>query len=164
MKNRVYILDEFQGLQRMAQEAFLKSLEEPPKNTFFIAGLILYLGEGGKKDDTRIVLANTDPEIIRFFIKWLIDFLDVNKESIRVQLHLYENMALEKEQKIWQNITGLNKSQFYKTSVRKLQKSSFTYQGSHGHGTCSVYVLSVEKKRRVSMAIKAFLDSYLSGG
>ena len=36
MRNRVYILDEFQGLQKMAQEAFLKSLEEPPRNTCFI--------------------------------------------------------------------------------------------------------------------------------
>lgn len=35
-KKKVYILDEFQGLPRMSQEAFLKSLEEPPQGTLFI--------------------------------------------------------------------------------------------------------------------------------
>lgn len=127
----------------------------------FVAGLMLYLAEGSKNDYTKIVLANTDYKIIQFFISWLIEFLQVKKEKIKIQLHLYNNMDLEKEQNFWQNRLELEKTQFYKTQVRELKASSFTYKDSKRHGTCSVYVLGVEKKRQVTMAIKAFLDNYL---
>ena len=37
-----------------------------------VAGLMLYLGEGDKKNQSRIGLANTDPWIIQFFLEWLV--------------------------------------------------------------------------------------------
>ena len=132
------------------------------KETIFIAGLVLYLGEGDKKNVSRIAVANTDPEIIIFFIKWLTSFLNVDKDSIKVQLHLYEDMNIEKEIKFWQNILGLASPQFYKPSIRKLRKASFSYKDSIRHGTCAIYVLSVEKKRNLSMAMKAFLDRVIN--
>lgn len=132
------------------------------EDTLFVAGLMLYLGEGDKKNNTRIVLANTDFGIIQFFIKWLIQFMSVEEHQIRVQLHLYEDMDLEKETKIWQDRLRLDDSQFYKSSIRKLKKASFNYSDSPRHGTCSIYVLGVERKRRLSMAIKAFVDQYVN--
>ena len=42
---------------------------------------MLYLGEGDKKNYNRISLANTDPEIIKFFIKWMVDFFDIIREK-----------------------------------------------------------------------------------
>lgn len=128
------------------------------KDAFFIAGLMLYLGEGGKQDYARISLANTDPKIIKFFIKWLIIFFDVYKEEIKIQLHLYENMDIGQEEKFWQKVLGFNEEQFYKSSIRKLQKASFSYRESYRHGTCSLYVLGVKKKRELTMAIQAFID------
>jgi len=134
------------------------------KDTVFVAGLMIYLGEGGKKVSSRIALANTDPNIIRFFIKWGIEFLGIKKEDYRVQLHLYEEMTLEKEMKLWQNILRLSKTQFYKPSIRKVRKSSFTYKDSIRHGTCSLYVFGTDKKRELLMAIKAFVDKYINVG
>lgn len=139
-------------------QRYQKKFKNLSKETFFVAGLVLYLGEGDKKNYSRIALANTDPEIIIFFIKWLVEFLGVDKGTIKVQLHLYEDMDIEKEVKFWQNILGLAKSQFYNPSIRKLQKASFSYKDSIRHGTCAIYVLSVEKKRTLSMAMKAFFD------
>ena len=122
---------------------------------------MLYLGEGDKKNNTRISLANTDSGIIKFFVKWLIEFLNVNKKEIKIQLHLYENMNIEKEREFWKDKLGFQKNQFYKPWITKLKKASFSYKESFRHGTCSLYVLGVEKKRELMVAIQAFLDRYM---
>ena len=87
--------------------------------------------------------------------------MEIPKSDLRAQLHLYENMELEKEQNFWKNSLGLMESQFYKTSVRKLSGSSFTYSESFRHGTCSLYALGVERKRELMAGMRAFVDIYL---
>ncbi|MDO8521617.1 MAG: hypothetical protein Q7S52_05880 [bacterium] len=129
-----------------------------PEDAFFVAGLMLHLGEGDKRNGTRINLANTDPEIIKFFIKWLDNFLGIAREKIRIQLHLYENMDIAGEVKFWKKELCLEDSQLYKTQIRRLQKSSFTYAGSYRHGTCSIFVPGVKRKTELMMATKALLD------
>jgi len=105
---------------------YRKRFTKLSKDVFFVAGLMLYLSEGDKKNNTRISLANTDPKIIKFFVKWMTDFLNVSREEIKVQLHLYENMDIEKEKKFWKSELGLSETQFYRPSIRKLQKASFS--------------------------------------
>lgn len=114
--------------------------------------------EGNKKNSSRIALANTDSEIVMFFISWLVKYYSVPKHVIKVQLHLYEDMNLEKEHIFWENVLDLSKEQFYKSSVRKLKKGSFTYRESFRHTTCSIYVLGVQNKIRLMLSIKAFLS------
>lgn len=140
---------------------YQKRFTKLSKNVLFVAGLMLYLGEGSKLDYSKIALANTDPKIIKFFIQWMNEFIDIPKEKIKASLHLYENMDIKKEKKFWENELGLPETQFYKPEIRKLQKSSFSYRESFRHGTCSIYVLGVEKKREVMMAIQAFLNRYM---
>ena len=135
-----------------------KYLGNVTEKSLYVAGLMLYLSEGAKKKDSQLVLANTDPVIIRFFLKWCEKFLSINKEESRVQLHLYENMNIEKECKFWQNALGIHSGQFYKPSIRELKKGSFTYQATHGHGTCSLYVPGVKRVRKVMQGIRAFMD------
>lgn len=139
-------------------DKFCNQFKNLSNESVFVAGLMLYLSEGDKKNSSRIVLANTDPEVINFFIRWLTIYLSLSKSDVRIQLHLYEDMDLEKEEKFWQNILKLPNNQFYKSSVRKLRKSSFSYKDSIRHGTCSIYVLGVEKKLQLSMAIKALMN------
>jgi len=137
-----------------------KKLTKLSKDSFFTAGLMLYLGEGDKKNRNRINLANTDPFIISFFVKWLNDFLNIPKERIKAQVHLYENMNINKEIDFWIEETGFREDQFYKPSIRKLQKSSFSYKESYRHGTCSLYVCDTKKKRELTAMIQVFLDLY----
>jgi len=149
--------------EQLEQEIYrqqTKKLANLKRESFFVAGLMLYLGEGDKRNRVRVGLANTDPAVIQFFVKWLKDFLGVDKEKIHAELHLYENMDIEVEKIFWEKVTGLSRKQFYKTQIRKLQKGSFTYKESHRHGTCSVIFTGVDKKREITMAIKAFLELY----
>lgn len=140
---------------------YKKRFTKLSKDAFLVAGLMLYLGEGNKKDYSKIALANTDPEIIKFFSRWLNEFLDIPKDKMKAGLHLYENMDIEKEKEFWKDELGFQENQFYKPSIRKLQKASFSYKESFRHGTCVLYALGVEKKRELMMAIQAFLDKYM---
>ncbi|MBI5134819.1 helix-turn-helix transcriptional regulator [Candidatus Uhrbacteria bacterium] len=126
----------------------------------FVAGLVLYLGEGEKRNPFRVHLANTDPGVIRFFIAWIGKFYGISRRQIRLQLHLYESMDISKEVKFWENVAGIDESQFYKHQIRTLRPSSFSYSYSHGHGTCAVYVPSTGLKRKIMMAMKAMTDCY----
>ena len=146
---------------KLSYEQQKKRLLHLSPDSLYIAGIMLYLSEGDKKNKSRINLANTDPKIIRFFIKWLRNFWNTDIAKIKIQLHLYENMDIEKEEKFWQTTLKLSSSQFYQSNVRKLVQSSFTYRDSFGHGTCSLNLLDTVKKTDLMMAIQAFMDLYL---
>ncbi len=132
--------------------------EKTTVDMLYMAGLMLYWGEGDKRNKYRLVMANTDPLLLRFFIAWAVRFLDVRRKDFRVQLHLYENMIIPDEEKFWRHSIELPTSQFYKTQVRKVSPNTYSYKGSLRRGTCSIFLLGAEKKREVMMAIKAFLD------
>jgi len=89
------------------------------------------------------------------------EFLEIPKEKMKVELHLYENMDIGKEKKFWGDILRFKEYQFYKPAIRKLQKNSFSYKESYRHGTCALSVTDGEKKRELMMAIQAFLDRYM---
>ncbi|MDO8536974.1 MAG: hypothetical protein Q7R94_01880 [bacterium] len=132
------------------------------QKVFFSSGLMLYLAEGAKTNNYTVSVANTDSRIIKFFIKWLCNFFNVSRARIKVQLHLYESMNIEKERKFWKNELGFNKHQFYKPYITKYKKSSFLYKESFRHGTCSVMFANTIIKRKLMMAIRAYIDTILS--
>lgn len=132
--------------------------KEMTDDVWYIAGLMLYWGEGDKRNKYRLVMANTDPHLLRFFIRWALRFLNINRTDFKVQLHLYDNMIISNEEQFWRKNLRFPISQFYKTQVRKVSRNTYSYRGSLRHGTCSIFLLGAEKKREVMMAIKAFLD------
>src|SRR3989338_5299758 len=147
-------------LEKEIYQKYRKQISNLSKASFFVAGLMLYLGEGDKKSKGRVGIANTDTAVIQFFLKWMVDFFGIDNHNIRAELHLYENMDIEEEKLFWENITKLPRKQFYKTQIKKIKEGDFTYQGPQRHGTCSIIFDSVTKKREITMAIKALLDAY----
>ncbi len=138
---------------------YKKRFKDLDREVYFSAGLMLYLAEGQKRRSS-LKLSNSDPEIIKFFMDWCKVFLNVEQGKFRIQLHLYEGMELEKETKFWQNTLNLDKSQIWKTQVRPLRESSFTYSSSHRHGTCSLYVGGAKIWREVMFGAKALMSSF----
>ena len=140
-------------------QGYLEEFKHLPHTTLFIAGIVLYVAEGTKNGKGALALANTDPRVVKFFIRWLNEFFMVPREQIKIGLHLYENMDVEKEKGFWKNELRLDEDQIYKPWLTKLKKSSFSYHGSYRHGTCTVYAYGTERYRQVMMAIKAFFDT-----
>ena len=131
------------------------------KRDIFIAGLFLYWGEGTKSHIAELAMANTDPSIIKFFIKWLSQCFDISKETLKVQLHLYQDMDVEKELFFWARTLCLSTQQFIKPYIKQSFLKDINHKGGFGHGTCSVKIGNARLSEKVLMAIKVMADKYL---
>lgn len=107
------------------------------KRELFIAGLFLYWGEGGKTKFCTTSMTNTNPDMVRFFIKWLIN-LGVDKKKLKISLHLYSDMNINKQVKYWSKFLSINICQFRKPYIKKTKLTDITYRNGFGQGTCSV--------------------------
>lgn len=119
----------------------------------FIAGLYLYWGEGAKTTRHSILLANTDPAMMRAFLDWL-DIVGIPRKSVRVKLHIYKDMNAKKEIRFWCKETGLSSKNFRPPYVKKSNLSSVTYKNGYGHGTCNVVFENARVWEYISMALK----------
>jgi hypothetical protein len=159
---RTTMAEKWEARKRECYEKYRAEFKNLSEDSFFTAGLMLYLAEGSKAHVSNIGIANTDVRVIRFFMKWIDRFFLIPKELLRAELHLYPTMDIPQEILFWKQSLDFADHQFYKTQIRKLQKNSFSYPESFRHGTCSLTYSKVEKKTEIMMAIKAFLDFHLS--
>ena len=103
----------------------------------FLAGLFLYWGEGAKTKDSSVILSNTDPSMLIFFIKWL-QTLGVFKECLKIRVNLYSDMDIQRELKYWSEILDIPLTQFRKPYIKKSKRADITYTQKFTHGTCNV--------------------------
>ncbi len=124
---------------------------------FLIAGIALYWGEGFKnKHEHRLGFCNSDPEMIRFYIKWLENSLGVKKDSIIARLTLnesYEKRTKEIED-YWSKITGIPKSGFSKTFYQKT-KWKRQYNEDNYHGVLRIHV---KDSLNMLLLMKGFIE------
>ncbi len=114
----------------------LKQITPLSNREFLIAGFFLYWAEGGKTTAYTATLSNTDPRMIRAFIKWL-KLLEVPIAKMYIRLHLYIDMDEQVEINYWSKELQVSKSHFRKSYIKKSKLSELTYI-SRGHGTCNI--------------------------
>ena len=126
----------------------------------YLAGLLLYWGEGVKGiNNCHVGLNNTDPQVVKFFLYWLKNCLDVSRERLKVILHLYSDMDIDKEKDYWINELKLDNSHFVKPYIKNTTLRGVVHKG-YMHGTCGVYVYDARLKEKLMMGIKAVADYY----
>lgn len=137
---------------REAEEEFPQLLNDP----LFVAGIMLYWGEGDKIPRGSIRLANTDPHMITVFVKFLRDIMDVPTERIRIKLLLYPDLEDHACRSFWINAARL--------SWENIGKSTYI-QGRHPHkrlphGVCQILVHDVYHKVKILTWIDNFFKQY----
>lgn len=125
----------------------------------FLSGLFLYWAEGGKTRSSTIVLTNTNPTMLIFYIKWL-ELLSVPKCKLKINLHLYSDMNIDKEINFWSKTLKIKKNQFRKPYIKKSKLSSITYKNGFGHGTCCVVYDNKPMCDYVLMCLKNIQDMF----
>lgn len=129
------------------------------KKELFIAGLMLYWGEGAKTTPFVSSLSNTNPEIIKFFLYWLDEIMKVPKKKIVVRLHLYEDMDVNKEISYWHEVLDIPVNQFKSPYIKKTTLKGLTYK-SFGHGTCNIIIYGRDIIEKIMCGIKAISGRY----
>lgn len=146
-----------QRFDRIYKEEERKIL--PFKNRdLFIAGLFLYWGEGGKTKYSELCVSNTNPSVIKFFIKWLIEVVNAPKEKIKIRLHIYKDMSVKKEINFWIRELSIPKNQFRKSYIKKSNRASITYKTRFHHGTCNAMISDVNIAQKIFASLKIVED------
>ncbi len=141
-----------------------KSLLPITDREMYVAGLMLYWGEGLKASWGRVSFSNTNPAMILFAIKWLTDCCGVPREKLQIRFHFYSDMDIEKEHQYWQNLLNLPRSQFRKPYIKQSLRTHINEKGGFGHGTCDITVGDTFLKEKIMMGIKVISDSLSWGG
>lgn len=126
----------------------------------FIAGMFLYWGEGTKTRNAEIGVSNTDPSIIKFFIRWATSCLGVLKNQMVVRLHLYNDMNINKEIEFWSKKIGIPRSQFRNHYIKQSSSTRINYKGMFGHGTCNIKVPGARLSEEILEGIQAIRDYF----
>lgn len=124
-----------------------------------LAGLFLYWGEGKKGLKSSLAINNTDPQVVKFALYWMIKALKIPKNKIKVELHLYSDMNMPEELLFWEKQLGIAKYQFSKPYIKASTRINIRHKG-FGHGTCGLVVNDIRLKEKVMMSIKVIADSY----
>lgn len=137
----------------LAYREMLKRIRALNRRDLFISGLALYWGEGSKSQNATVQITNTDPDIIRIFLKW-IRFFEVSRSRVIIRLHLYKDMDIDNETKYWSKKIGIPVSQFRPPFIKDSLLSNITYKHGFGHGTCNAMIFDAKVWRQVMMGIR----------
>jgi hypothetical protein len=124
----------------------------------FDLGVGLYIGEGTKKNPYGVLLANSDPQVIRAFVRFLYEICGVKAETVSAQINIFDDVDLESAQAYWEEVTGLPRSQFYKPTVRSSRGG--TYENKSEYGTVTVSVHNTKLREIILDWCQEYLDKY----
>jgi transcriptional regulator with XRE-family HTH domain len=146
--------NQFKKLYTEAERSAVIEYKHYKQNPLFIAGLMLYVGEGDNRDPRLIRLANTKVDIHRIFIAFLIEFLGVPREKIRFWVLLYPDLDPEKCSRAWSKALKLPLSQFHKYQVIEGKSSKRRLQYGVGNTIIGSAVLKKKLMKWVELCLK----------
>ena len=100
-------------------------------------GLGLYWGEGNKANKTSLRLGNTDPELIKSFMRFLIELFGVQQNKFKFTLQIFTDINPETALNYWVEQLQANRSQFGKITVT-ISGSIGTYRNKCEYGVLTV--------------------------
>jgi hypothetical protein len=109
---------------------------------FHAAGCMLYWAEGSKKRN-HAQLSNSDPEVVRFFVRFVRTYFDVRDETFRITCNLFAD-HVERQHEIeqfWLRQLDLSQESLCKSVVNVYSKYSLKKRANRlPYGTCRVTV------------------------
>ncbi|MFA5061898.1 MAG: hypothetical protein WC526_02020 [Patescibacteria group bacterium] len=114
-------------------------------------GLGLYWGEGTKADKGSVRLGNTDRDLIKKFIAFLVTVFGIKKKDLKFSLQLFNDIDETEAVEHWSNYLKIGKEQFYKCTITKSVRKG-TYGKKSEYGVLTVYYHNT-KMRNALVAI-----------
>lgn len=124
-------------------------------NPLFLAGIMLYWGEGEKQKKSSLVrFCNSEPEMIKTFYLFCIKVLKISPDKIHAWLLLYPDLIDSVQKNFWSRATGIPIDRF---------KKSIYIRGRHpskrlSYGVCTIFISSRALKERILKWIELYQD------
>lgn len=84
-----------------------------------ISAIMLYWAEGYKVGRGTVDFANSDPDMVVIFWKFLSEICRVDKKRVRLHLYAYEGQDIQNLMQFWCTLLDLPKRHFIKPYVKK---------------------------------------------
>lgn len=156
-KARGRVLEE---LYEQAEEEAKKEFERLKYHPLFMAGLMLYWGEGDRAGDEKVRLGNTDSEMLRVFVMFLTDVCQIPHDKLNAQVLVYDDLNNEKCREYWSEKIGVAIENFYKSSTLPSKHAEKRVP----HGVCIVSCNSTYLKRKFDVWLRLAPKALLSKG
>jgi hypothetical protein len=129
------------------------------KDWLFVAGVMLYWAEGDKTHRNAARISNSDPEVLRLFVRFLRECLEIPNDQMRVTCHLFAD-HVERQREIeqsWLDELGLTRDRLCKSFVNTYSKySQKKRQGRLPYGTTRLTVHSTRVVQIIYGAIQEY--------
>ena len=101
-------------------------------------GIGLYWGEGNKLNRHSVKLGNTDPGVIKVFIKFLIEICGIDENKLKYSLQIFSDIDQDEALDYWIKELNTDASKFSKVTVTP-SGSIGTYKKKSKYGVLIVY-------------------------
>lgn len=117
------------------------------KRELMLIGTALYWGEGAKVMNTKrhpiLDFANSDPEMVAVYMRFVREILNIKEDRIRAGIHLYAGTDIAKAKKHWSEVTGLPEDRFF--VVKQVSRAS---KGKRGWNRLPFGTISIRTSNR----------------
>ncbi len=146
-------------LESKIVEEAMGTIQALSKRELWLLGIIAYWCEGGKQKEGNIsqgvVFANSDPFLLRLFVKWVKEFCQIRNENIVYTLYIHETGNISLALDYWSKILAIDAKEFGKTSIKRhnvLTKRKNTGENYHG-----LIRIRVRKSTNLNRTIKGWV-------
>ncbi len=138
-------------------EETLSNINVLDENVVELALSMLYLGEGGKTKSTG--MANSDPLILKLFLKLMVNVYGFDVSKIRFDLHLRYDQDPNEMKKFWSKELKVPISRFDYVAVDIRTKGRKTY--STYKGVCYIDCGNVAIQRKLVYLSRKFCEKII---
>jgi len=87
------------------------------KDPLFMAGLMIYAGEGDKRSRNISRITNTEYYLHKIFIKFSEKYLGISRKSVKIALIIYPDNNMDECVNSWSKELSIKKENFHKTQI-----------------------------------------------
>lgn len=145
--------------QRLIREKTIKGVAfeeigEISERDLKLIGIALYWAEGAKQKkhhvSQRVAFSNSDPFMIKLFIRWLKDICNIKTSDILLELFIHESGDLEKAKGFWSGVLNIDQGQL-RTYFKKHKITNRKNVGDDYNGLIRISVRrSTDLNRKIS--------------
>ena len=108
-----------------------------------------------------ISFSNTDPVMIKLFLHFLSDILEIPREKIKAVLHIFKHINEQVALRYWREVTNLPKENFYKVQYA-ISKSSLGKRPYNRlpYGTIQIRVGDTKNFHRIMGSIEGIKSNF----
>lgn len=147
-----------QTIERM--RAIVRSLigsDSVNRRLLMIALAMLYLGEGGKRPGSTMMLGSSDPKIIQLYIILLARCYGISSDKLKARICFRADQNLDELQRFWSSVTHIPIENFYRSKPDPRTIGHPTLNTDY-RGVCALFGGSARMKVELALLAEELLS------